>query len=128
MKKFLTFAIVAFLLGGFAFNANAQDRKAQNQSKKQTVSSQKANVGTVTKDSVEKMVKDYEKAVDKCISTYKATLKGDDTAKTANFNKVLAETEALKAKLDKSKDLLSKDQSDRVERATQKLAQVYKKG
>ena len=124
MKKIMTLAIVAFLLGGFCFNANAQERKAQTPAKKEA----SAKKAVSTKEGSDKLVKEYEVAVDQCVSCYQAMQKGDKTSKTGNFTKLLAKAEDLKGKLEKTKDQLNRSQLDRYNKATQKLSVVYTKG
>lgn len=142
MKKILTLAIVALLMGGFALNADAQNRKAAKPVKKEAVSTKKkvATVETtnaaqskatqtqkVASDENEKLIKTYEQAVDKCLEVYKAIQKGEN-AKNTNFDKLLANAEELKAKIEKSKDSLTEKQADRFKKANSKLMQVYTKG
>lgn len=137
MKKILTFAIVALLMGGFAINADAQNRKSAKQTKKEAVSTKKkvatvetTEAGTtknVVNNKCETLVKDFEQAVDQCVAAYKAKEKSQG-AKETNFDKLLAKAEDLKAKIEKSKEDLNKDQADRFAKATAKLMQVYTKG
>lgn len=122
----MTLAIIAFLMGGFCINANAQNRKAQNPVKKEATSAKKATA--TPKEGTDKMVKEYEVAVDQCVAAYKEMQKGSSTNKTGNFDKLLAKAEDLKAKLDKSKADLTKSQIERVQNATKKLQVVYTKG
>ena len=128
MKKILTFALTALLLGGFAFNANAQNRKASPAKAKASVEKK----ATVKKgNDTEKMVTDYEQVVDKCISLYKELQnvdKNHDKVNTKPFDQTLAKAETLKAKLEKAKDQMNRTQVDRYLKATEKLQQVYKKG
>ena len=124
MKKIMTLAIVAFLLGGFCFNANAQERKAQNPVKKEA----SAKKAVTTKEGSDKLVKEYEVAVEQCVNCYKEMQKGTNTSKTGNFSKLLAKAEDLKAKLEKTKDQLDRTQLDRFNQATKKLSVVYTKG
>lgn len=116
MKKILTLAIVAFLVGGFAFNANAQSRAPQTE--------------TQTKDqnSYEKLVKDYETAVEQCVNCYYEMQKPGSSAKTSNFSKLLAKAESLKKQVEGVKDQLNRTLASRVNKATSKLQVVYQKG
>lgn len=123
MKKVLTFAIMALLLGGFAFNANAQERSTKAASEKKAT---KTEV-TKSKTDMEKTVKDFEQAVDKCVSLYKA-IKGQDTkakSSTKDFDNALAKAEKLKSTIEKSKDQLNRSQAERFQKAVDKLKQVY---
>ena len=125
MKKIMTLAIITFLLGGFCFNANAQERKDQTSVKKEASTAKKA---IKTNEGSDKLIKEYEVAVDQCVECYLAKQKGNQTTKESNFDKLLAKAEDLKAKIEKSKEDLNKDQADRFAKATAKLMQVYTKG
>ena len=122
MKKILTFAMMAFLLGGFAFNANAQVRTTKPADKKAV----KSEV-TKNKTDMDKTIKDFEQAVDKCVSLYKGLKNNDAKAKnnTKEFDTALAKAEQLKTNIEKSKDQLNKSQSERFQKAVDKLKQVY---
>lgn len=122
MKKILTFAIMALLMGGFAFNANAQDRTAKPAEKKAAV----AKKGIKATD-MEKSLKQFEEAVDKCVSLHKALKNQGDNAKngTKEFDTALAKAETLKGNIEKAKDQLSRSQVDRFQKAVAKLSQVY---
>lgn len=123
MKKILTFAIMALLMGGFAFNANAQDRTAKPQ--KKAVIEKKADKPATT--DMEKTLKQFEQAVDKCVSLHKALQNQGDNAKNATkeFNAALAKAETLKSNIEKAKDGMSRSQVDRFQKAVAKLSQVY---
>lgn len=125
MKKILTLAIVTFLLGGFCFNANAQERKAQTPVKKEATKAKKA---IKTNEGSDKLIKEYEVAVDQCVECYLAKQKGNQTTKEGNFDKLLAKAEDLKGKIEKTKDALTKEQVDRFNKANKKLSVVYTKG
>lgn len=117
MKKILTLAIIAFLVGGFAYNANAQETKPQTQSTKDQNS-----------NSFEKLVKDYESAVEQCVNCYYEMQKPGSTVKTSNFNKLLSKAENLKKQVEGVKDQLNRTLASRVNKATSKLMVVYQKG
>ena len=125
MKKIMTLAIITFLLGGFCFNANAQERKDQTSVKKEASTAKKA---VKTNEGCDKLVKDYEVAVDQCVECYQAKQNGKQTSKVGNFDKLLATAENYKAKVEKVKDSLTKTQLERYNKATKKLSVVYTKG
>ena len=125
MKKILTLAIVTFLLGGFCFNANAQERKDKTSVKKEATTAKKA---IKTNEGSDKLIKEYEVAVDQCVECYLAKQKGNQTTKEGNFDKLLAKAEDLKGKIEKTKDSLTKEQVDRFNKANKKLSVVYTKG
>ena len=125
MKKIMTLAIITFLLGGFCFNANAQDRKNQAPAKKEATTAKKA---VKTNEGSDKLIKEYEVAVDQCVECYKAKQQEIQTSKAGNFDKLLAKAEDLKGKIEKTKDSLSKEQIERFNKATKKLSVVYTKG
>ena len=125
MKKILTLAIVTFLLGGFCFNANAQERKDKTSVKKEATTAKKA---IKTNEGSDKLIKEYEVAVDQCVECYLAKQKGNQTTKEGNFDKLLAKAEDLKGKIEKTKDALTKEQVDRFNKANKKLSVVYTKG
>ena len=125
MKKIMTLAIITFLLGGFCFNANAQERKDQTSVKKEASTAKKA---IKTNEGSDKLIKDYVVAVDQCVECYLAKQDGKQTNKVGNFDKLLAKAEDLKGKIEKTKDSLTKDQIARYNKATKKLSVVYTKG
>ena len=125
MKKILTLAIVTFLLGGFCFNANAQERKNQAPVKKEVTTAKKV---IKTNEGSDKLIKDYELAVDQCVECYQAKQNSTQANKVGNFDKLLAKAEDLKGKIEKTKDSLSKEQIERFNKATKKLSVVYTKG
>ena len=120
MKKILTFAIMALLLGGFAFNASAQ--------KKTTATQNKENVQQ--KEDWDKTLKEYETAVDQCVTAFQKMQKdnGKDASVVKEFNNALDKAEKLKNKIEKAKKELTRAQVNRFNKATQKLMQVYTKG
>ena len=123
MKKILTFAITALLMGGFAFNANAQDRTAKPAEKKATIEKKAVKPAT----DMEKTLKNFEQAVDKCVSLHKSMQNKGDNAKnsTKEFDAALSKAENLKSTIEKAKDQLSRSQVDRFQKAVAKLSQVY---
>ena len=137
MKKILTFAIMALLFGGLAFNANAQKPiKAKKSAKTvEAVKGAKADAKTTEKAvpnktvDYDKLINDYEQAVDKCVSLYKSLQKVDNGKQGAkDFEQSLSKAENLKSQLEAAKPQLNRTQVDRFNKANQKLLQVYKKG
>lgn len=124
MKKILTLAIMAILLGGFAFNANAQERTTKPNEKKTTTTVKKDTKG----DTTEKLLKEYENAVEQCVTLYNQMKKQSAKVDQKTFDKALSTAESLKARIDKNQKDLSRKQMERFNKATQKLSQVYAKG
>lgn len=128
MKKIFTFAMMALLLVGFAFNASAQSSLKVNTNKKNAKVT--LNESQIKGADLEKKLKDYEKAVERCLTIYHAINTKDATVKDANpkeFNKVLSQAETLKNQIEKAKDGLNRSQVNRFNAATRKLLQVYQK-
>lgn len=125
MKKILTLAIMAILLGGFAFNANAQKKTTKPDEKKSTTTVVKKDTQGETN---EKLLKDYESAVEQCLTMYNNSKNGNVKVDPKAFDKSLSTAENLKAQLEKVQKELSRKQVDRFNKATKKLSQVYKKG
>jgi hypothetical protein len=127
MKKFLTFVTMAILLGGFVFNANAQiSMNGKKSNKGQTVVAKDLQV---TGENWEKVLTDFEQAVEKCLTVYNAMQKKDGPVRynPKDFNKYLNRAETLRDKLDKAKAELNRTQVDRFNKASKKLLQVYQK-
>lgn len=123
MKKVLTFVIMAFLMGGIVCNANAQNRKDKKSAKKEAVTSKK-----VVKEDWNKTLKEYEVAVDNCVSVFNKLQKDQGNKTLGNeFNRALQKAENLKSKLENAKAQLDRTQVDRLNKANQKLSQVYAK-
>lgn len=125
MKKILTFVVMAILLGGFAVNANAQNvmkYKANDKNKKEVMQEVKAKG-----ENWDKVLDEYDQAVDRCLTLYDAMQKKDSSAKASekDFNKALSQAEALKAKINKAKDKLTRAQVNRFNNASKKLLRVY---
>lgn len=149
----MTFAIVAFLIGGLSINANAQDvkvkkskAKVENQDEKQkkaekqaaaeaekkaAMDAEKKAAKKATKDQANKvvnydqMLNDYESNVDNYIKMYEASLKsGSDNSNYATY---LKKAQDLEAKLTKAKEQLSRSQVDRFVKIQTKLAKALTK-
>lgn len=127
MKKILTFALMAIFFGGFVCNASAQEALkgvSKNEGNTVTITNAKA-----TSENMNKVLENYEKAVENCLTMYNA-LENKDTSVKGNakeFNKALTKAENLRDKLDKTKNSLSRSQVKRFNDATQKLLKVYQK-
>ena len=133
MKKFFTFAIMALLIGGFAFNTSAQDKKPVKTSKKsvkQEVKQTQQNKKEVKGEDWNKVLKEYEQAVDNCVTIFQKMQKSGTTGKDVSkeFNTALTKAENLKKKIEGAKASLDRTQVDRFNKANQKLQQVYAKG
>ena len=117
---------MALLLGGFAFNANAQGTKEvkKGESKAKTTTMDKK---IAKSENMDKTIKDFEETVDKCVTLYQAINNPTKGAKnsTKAFDNALAKAEKLQAKLEKAKDQLNRGQVDRFQKAADKLKQVY---
>lgn len=116
---------MAILLGGFAVNANAQNvmkYKANDKNKKEVMQEVKAKG-----ENWDKVLDEYDQAVDRCLTLYDAMQKKDSSAKASekDFNKALSQAEALKAKINKAKDKLTRAQVNRFNNASKKLLRVY---
>lgn len=109
MKKIMTLAIMAFLVGGFAYNANAQ----------KTLKTQDWN----------QVLDEYDGAVNTCVAMFQKMQKDENYGKSASAQKeykvVLKTAENLKAKLEKAANVLDKKQGERFNALTKKLSQVY---
>lgn len=124
MKKFLTLAIMAVLLGGFAFSANAQEKSTVSNDTKNTAIVKKAT----SDDATEKTLKQYENAVDQCVKLFKNLNQPDSKNDRKAFDKALSTAEGLKAQLNKMQKSLDEAQLKRFNMANQKLSQVFPKG
>ena len=110
MKKIFTFAIMAFLLGGLAINASAQEPlKGKTNTKTTTVQT------NINEGGLEKTLSDYEKAVEQCVTLFNAIQNNDKPAKPSKkeFKKSLTNAENLKKKVENSITALDRTQVDR---------------
>lgn len=120
--------MMALLLVGFAFNASAQSALKVNTNKKNAKVT--LNESQIKGADLEKKLKDYEKAVERCLTLYHAINTKDATVKDANpkeFNTALSQAETLKNQIEKAKDGLNRSQVSRFNAATKKLLKVYQK-
>lgn len=125
MKKLvMTFAIVAFLIGGLTFNASAQSKTTK--TKGQVVNTQNPKVGTnQTTTNYDQMLKDFETNIDKYIAAYEKAMKG--TADKNDFMTYQKKALALQAMLDKAKDKLNPNQVEQYIKLKAKLAEALRR-
>ena len=120
----MTFAIVAFLIGGLSINANAQNKKPTTASKAKTETVQ----GNAQKENYDKMLKDYETNINLYIDAYEKAMKaGNTTGEKADFLTYQKKALDLQAKLEKAKDQLTKPQIDTFLRLKAKFAEALKR-
>ena len=120
----MTFAIVAFLIGGLTFNASAQSKTTT--TKGQVVNTQNPKVGTnQTTTNYDQMLKDFETNIDKYIAAYEKAMKG--TADKNDFMTYQKKALDLQAKLEKAKDKLNQNQVDQFLKLKAKLAEALKR-
>ena len=122
MKKLvMTFAIVAFLLGGFVSTAQAQgnDTKSGKDAK---------NTKEIVVNNYDQMIKDFEINVNNYISTYEKALK-DGTLDKSDYMTYLKKAQDLQTKLNNamSAGKLNKDQVEYFKRISKKLADALKR-
>lgn len=120
MKKLMTFAIMALLMGGFAYNANAQEgvKKDQKHAKEELMA-----------ENWDQTLTEFEQLVDKCVNLYQKMQKDEAFAKEnqADFQKTLKKAENLKAKIEKNKNKLDKKQGERYNTICKKMLKLYEK-
>ena len=131
MKKMITFALMALLIGGFAYNANAQVATTNQQKKaeKSEVKSEEPQVTNQKPGKVEELNKsltEYEQAVDNCVSIYQMMRDNNKKDKdyTKEFDSSLAKAEKLKAQLEKYRLKMDRTQVDRLNKANEKLSKI----
>ncbi len=126
MKKFFTLAMMALLLGGFAINANAQE-SLKYKSNKKTNQTTVVVSKDIQGENIEKQLKDYEQAVEQCLTLYNSMQKGDKTAKSNSkeFQTLLTKAENLKKNLENSRKDMTRSQVNRFNNASKKLLKVY---
>ena len=128
MKKFLLFAMMALLIGGFTSNANAQnkDPKANNEavSKKDAAK----DVTAVTKTDINSMIKEFELVVTKTVKMFKAQSDKNSKVDTKDFDKCLSKALDYKAKLGKVQKEMNRTQKRRYDKACAELNQILTKG
>lgn len=118
----MTFAIVAFLIGGLSINANAQDKKpTTNKSKTET---------TQGNENYEQMLKDYETNINLYIAAYDKAMKaGENGVSSAKPDFMTYQKKALdlQAKLEKSKDKLTQAQIETFLKLKARFADALKR-
>ena len=119
----MTFAIVAFLIGGFAINANAQEDNASKSKKTETTTN---NNVTVQKVDYDQMLKDYETYINQYIEKYKQSLK-EGTSSKVDWKTPLKKAQELQQKLENAKKDLNDKQIAKFVKLKEKLAEALKR-
>lgn len=145
MKKLvMTFAIVAFLIGGLSLNASAQGKvkatkkakventqdekklgKAQDEKKLGKAQDEKKIGNAQGVANYDQMLKDFETNIDMYIAAYEKAMKG--TADKNDFMTYQKKALALQAMLDKAKDKLNPNQVEQYIKLKAKLAEALKR-
>ena len=119
----MTFALVAFLIGGITIEANAQKVKPikTDQKKVENVSTAAERVAV----NYDQMLKDFETNVDNYIAEYEKALKAG-TFEGSNYKAFKQKADALKTQLEKAmkEKKLSKAQTDLYLRINAKYEQA----
>jgi uncharacterized protein YlxW (UPF0749 family) len=126
MKKFIISAVMALLIGGFAFTANAQDVKVKSEQPK--VAAQTNNQSTQTQE-YQKMVDAFVAAVNEFSTAYKSSLDSKANGKSFTPEKIQKLLGAAEKKYDDVKpyyEKLSKAQQKAVDNAQKLLDQTKK--
>lgn len=135
MKKFIITAVMALLIGGLAFNANAQKKVTKEAPKAKTEApktDKKKQMDPKQDPTVKyaKMIADYETIVNKCVKLYKESTEKEGQAanRTAdtfekNLNKALRLRDQIKAINDK----LSDAQKEKYKKLTDELEKLITK-
>lgn len=146
----MTLAIMALLMGGLTFTANAQIKVAKpnkpaaasqtkkNDKKATGLTSEKKEAAKAEKKAAEQeklaqsedwnaVIKEFELTVEETIAAYETMQKSGDKADPKAFNKCLSKAENLQSKIEKAKSVLDRTQASRFAKAKEKLAKVYKK-
>ena len=130
MKKLvMTFAIVAFLIGGLTLNASAQVKTAKqdNKSTKQAKTEQKVDSKAAAEKDVvnyDQMLKDYEKNVDSFIKAYDKFLKDGTAENKKVFESYRDAALKLEGQLEKAKDKLNRTQVDNFKKIKARFAKA----
>jgi glycine cleavage system protein P-like pyridoxal-binding family len=128
MKKFIISAVMALLIGGFAFTANAQEKVTKKATETKIEKKDPKKVDSqVDKNAVEiakydNLLAQYEAAVKECLAIYK----GESTNKTSLDDQV---KKALKIKdqIEKVKENLTPTQAEKFKSINKDLDKVLKK-
>ena len=132
----MTFAIVAFLIGGLSLNASAQSKKVKATEKAKVENTQdEKKLGTAQNEkkvgnaqgaaNYDQMLKDFETNIDKYIAAYEKAMKG--TADKNDFMTYQKKALALQAMLDKAKDKLNPNQVEQYIKLKAKLAEALRR-
>ena len=132
----MTFAIVAFLIGGLSLNASAQSKKVKATEKAKVENTQDVKKLGKAQDekkvgnaqgaaNYDQMLKDFETNIDKYIAAYEKAMKG--TADKNDFMTYQKKALALQAMLDKAKDKLNPNQVEQYIKLKAKLAEALKR-
>lgn len=146
MKKLvMTFAMVAFLIGGLTLNANAQDRtnakskaavENKKEEKKATLevkpqANKQANKQVKPQGKVDQLLKEYETNVNGYINAYEKFLKADKTKdnsiKPETYLKYMKRAQELENEIDLIKDKLKDEQLKKFEMLKEKFAKALTK-
>lgn len=119
----MTFAVMAFLIGGLTINANAQEKKVEKKAKVENTQNQK-KLGVNKAVDIDKMLKDYGTNVDKYIETYKAALKGDKSVNKNTYEGYKKTAQKLEGQLEKIKEDMSPTQVKIFEKTKAKFAEA----
>ena len=155
MKKLvMTFAIVAFLIGGLSLNASAQSKKVKATEKAKVENTQdvkklgkaqdekkigkaqdEKKIGNAQGEkkignaqgvaNYDQMLKDFETNIDMYIAAYEKAMKG--TADKNDFMTYQKKALALQAMLDKAKDKLNPNQVEQYIKLKAKLAEALRR-
>lgn len=103
---------------------NSAPKTARTEAKATTAKTTGKEAGKT--EDLNKVLKDYEIAVDNCVSIYNEMQKIDKGGKdfTKEFESSLTKAEKLKSQLEKSKPQMDRTQTDRFNKANDKLAKV----
>ena len=124
MKKFIISAVMALLIGGFAFTANAQDVKVK--SEKPKVAAQTNNQSAQTQE-YQKMVDAFVAAVNDFSTAYKSSVDGNGKSFTPEkIQKLLGTAEKKYDDVKPYYEKLSKAQQKAVDYAQKLLDQTKK--
>lgn len=122
---------MALLIGGFAYNANAQvaTKPQQQTTEKGTVKSdapQTSSQNASRIEDVNKTLTEYEQLVDRCVSLYQKMNNNDNKGKdlAKEFANSLAEAEKLKNQLEKYRPQMNRTQVNRLNKANEKLSKI----
>jgi opacity protein-like surface antigen len=124
MKKFIISAVMALLIGGFAFTANAQ--KPVKVSKEAKVAAQTNNQSLQTNE-YQKMVDEFVAAVNEFSTAYKSSVDGNGKSFTPEkIQKLLGAAEKKYDDVKPYYEKLSKAQQKAVDNAQKLLDQTKK--